>query len=158
MREIKLSRFVFKEKQTDLITMHIFCDASETGYGACSYEVAAEEKGGRRPTLLPHKAKVAPLKAQSIPCLKFCEALLGSKVTKAVSKSLSELSLHNEQFYAWTDSTIVLGCRGAEANCWSTFVANGVAKIQEIDFLKWSHVERTTILLTLRQEVLIHRS
>ena len=33
--EIKRSRFVLKEKQTDLVAMHVFCDASETGYGAC---------------------------------------------------------------------------------------------------------------------------
>ena len=32
------------------------------------------------------------------------------------------------------------GWLAAEANCWSTFVANRVAKIKEIDFLKWSHV------------------
>ena len=140
LREIKLNRFVLKEKQTDLVAMHVFCDASETGYGACIYVVAADEKGGRRATLLSAKAKVAPLKAQSIPRLELCAALLGCKLLKAVSESLSKLSLRIERFYAWTDSTIVLSWLAAEANCWSTFVANRVAKIQEIDFLEWNHV------------------
>ena len=64
LRDIKLSRFVLKEKQTDLVAMHVFCDASGTGYGACIYVVAADEKDGRRATLLSAEAKVAPLKAQ----------------------------------------------------------------------------------------------
>ena len=34
----------------------------------------------------------------------------------------------------------MLSWLAAEANCWSTFAANRVAKIQEIDSLKWSHV------------------
>ena len=120
--------------------MHVFCDASETGYGACIYVVGADEKGGRRATLLSAKSEVAPLKAQSIPRLELCAALLGCKLMKAVSESLSKLSLRIERFYAWTDSTIVLSWLAAEANCWSTFVANRVAKIQEIDFLEWNHV------------------
>ena len=60
---------------------------------------------------------------------------------KAVSESLSKLSLYVEQFYVRVDSIIVLSWLAAEANCWSTFVANRVAKIHENDFLKCSHVE-----------------
>ena len=124
LREIKLSRLVLKEKQTDLVAMHVFCDASETGYGACIYVVAADEKGGQRATLLSAKAKVAPLKTKPIPRLELCAALLGCKLLKAISESLSKLSLRIERFHAWTDSTIVLSWLAAEANCWSTFVAN----------------------------------
>ena len=98
LREIKLSRFVLKEKETDLVAMNVFCDASETGYGACIYVVAADEKGWRRATLLSDKAKAAPLKAQSIPRLELCAALLGCKIMKAVSDSLSKLTLHIERF------------------------------------------------------------
>ena len=90
--------------------------------------------------MLSAKAKLALLKAQSIPRVELCAALLDCKLMQAVSESLSKLSLHIEQVYAWTDSTIVLSWLAAEANCWSTFVANRVAKIQEVDFLKWSHV------------------
>ena len=100
MREIKLSRFVLKEKQTDLVAMHVFCGAPETGYRACIYVVAQDEKGGRKATLLSAKAKVTPLKAQSISRLKLCAALLGSKLMNAVSGSLSKLSLRIEQFNA----------------------------------------------------------
>ena len=120
--------------------MHVFCDASETGYGAYIYVVAADEKGGQRATLLSAKAKVAPLKTQPIPRLELCAALLGCKLLKAVSESLSKLSLRIERFHASMDSTLVLSWLAVEANCWSTFVANRVAKIQEIAFLEWSHV------------------
>ena len=85
--------FVLKEKQTDLVAMHVFYDASVTVYGACIYVVVADEKGGRRATLFSAKAKVAPLKAQPIPRLELCAALLECKLMKAVSESLSKLSL-----------------------------------------------------------------
>ena len=77
---------------------------------------------------------------------------------KAVSESLSKLSLRIERFYAWTDSTIVLSWLAAEANCWSTFVANRVAKIQEIDFLEWSHVGTHDNPADIASRGMIHRS
>ena len=118
----------------------MLCDASENGYGTCIYVVAQDEHGKRRATLLTAKAKVAPLKTQSIPRLELCAALLGSKLMKSVSGSLSQLSLQINHFYAWTDSTIVLSWLAAESNCWSTIVANRVAKIQENDNFRWNHV------------------
>ena len=72
---------------------------------------------------------MVPLKAQSNRRLGFHAALLGSKLIKAVSESFGNLSLHIDQFYARTDSTIVLSWMAAEANCWSTFVV--VVKTQE---------------------------
>ena len=45
--ERKVSRFVLKEKQTGLIAMHGFSDASVTAYGACIYVVENENSGWR---------------------------------------------------------------------------------------------------------------
>ena len=78
--------------------MHVLCDASQTGYGALIYVLTADERGGGRATLLSAKAKVAPLKGQSIPRLELCAALRGCTLMKAVSESLSKLNLHIEQF------------------------------------------------------------
>ena len=81
-----------------------------------------------------------PPKAQSVPRLELWEARLGCTLMKTESESLSNMSLQNERFYACTDATTVLTWLASEANYWSMFVANRVAKIQEFDFLKWSHV------------------
>ena len=76
LREIKLQRFVLRTEQADIVIFHLFCDASEIGYTACIFIVAQNEVGGRSSTLLTAKAKIAPLKTQSIPRLELRAALL----------------------------------------------------------------------------------
>ena len=75
----------------DLIDLHVFSDASETGFDNCIYVVAQDEQGGRRAVLLTAKAKVAPLKTQSF--LGLYAAILGSNLTKSVSESRNQMNL-----------------------------------------------------------------
>ena len=46
-----------------MVAVHVFYDASGTGYRACIYVVVAVEKDGRRASLFFAKAKVAPFKS-----------------------------------------------------------------------------------------------
>ena len=48
VRDIRLNRFVLKTKWTDLFDLHIPCDASKTGYGACINVVDQDEQGSQR--------------------------------------------------------------------------------------------------------------
>ena len=141
LRKIKLQRFVLRSKQADIVFLHLFCDASEIGYAACIFIVAQDELGGRSSTLLTAKAKIAPLKTQSIPRLELCAALLGCQLVNSVLESLNKMNVKIQAQYAWTDSTIVLNWLSSEPSVWATFVANRVAKIQENKNLIWNHVQ-----------------
>ena len=66
--------------------LHVVCDQSETGYDTCIYVVAHDEQASRTAVLLTAEAKVAPLKAKSIPRLEICAALLGFNLIKSVQK------------------------------------------------------------------------
>ena len=123
LRDLKLNRFLVKTKQTDLN------DAPETDFGVFIHVVAQDKQGGRKELLPTAKAKLELLKAQSNPHFELCAALLDSKLMKSVSKSLSQMNLKIKGECEWMDTTLVLSWRAAEANCWSTFVANRVAKI-----------------------------
>ena len=131
LREIKLQRFVLRTEQADNVIFHLFCDASEIGYAACIFIVAQNEVGGRSSTLLTAKAKIAPLKTQSIPRLELRAALLGCQLVNSVIESLNKMSVKIQSQYAWTDSTIVVNWLSSGPSVWVTFVANRVAKIQE---------------------------
>lgn len=80
-------------------------DASSDGYGQCSYiRIVADEQV--HCALVMGKARVAPTKVVTIPCL----GLAAATVSAAVSNILrEELELNIEQEFFWTDSQEVLG-------------------------------------------------
>ena len=141
LREIKLQRFVLRKEQADNVFLHLFGDASEIGYDACIFIVAQDELGERSSTLLTAKAKIAPLRTQSVPRLELCAALLGCQLVNSVLESLNKMSVKIQSQYAWTDSTIVLNWLSSEPSVWATFVDNRVAKCQENKNLIWNHVQ-----------------
>ncbi|KAL4006146.1 hypothetical protein ACER0C_005859 [Sarotherodon galilaeus] len=112
---------------TDIVKveLHHFCDASDLGYGACSYiRYLSNEKV--HCSLVMAKARVAPTKVTSIPRLELSAAL--------------QMWI-NEEFF-WTDSQVVLAYINNEARRFHVFVANRVQLIrQTTDPKQWHYID-----------------
>ncbi|XP_075162833.1 uncharacterized protein LOC142235462 [Haematobia irritans] len=118
------------------IEFHGFCDSSELAYAAVLY---ARVKWGSEihTSLLVSKSRVAPIKKLSLPRLELCGALL---LAELINVFLPQMDVTNRPLYLWSDSTIVLAWLKKPSHTWTTFVANRVAKIQDIVGGCWRHV------------------
>ena len=118
--------------------IHTFADASELGYGACSYIRSFDEDDTAYCSLMLGKTRVAPFrKLVTIPRLELQAALLAAKQCKSLK---SELGL-DCQSYLWSDSRIVLGYINNESKRFHTYVANRLSQIHEVSSTtQWNHV------------------
>ena len=123
-------------------TIHIFMDGSETGYCAVAYRctsVASNANGGTLPVFLMSKAKVAPLRTQSVPRLELLAAELGLKIFSDIKKAHG---LKDTDCFFWSDSKDVLDWLKAESRKLQRFVAHRIAKLQDLTPVQnWNHVE-----------------
>ena len=121
-----------------VIQLHHFSDASQAGYGQCSYLRLENDKGQVHCTLIMGKARVTPLKPTTIPRLELQAAVLSANAAKFLE---SELTYKDIQHFFWTDSKIVLGYIQNESARFHTYVANRVEQIhQATKPEQWHHV------------------
>ena len=110
------------------VSLHHFSNASELGYGQCSYIRIVSKKDQIHCCLLLGKATVVPKKFVSIPRLELTAASLSVKVASLLKEEL-DLSEVEERF--WTDSKVVLGNITNDVRWFKTFVANRVQQIKD---------------------------
>ena len=108
--------------------LHHFSDASQSGYGQCSYLRLTDDKGRIQCSLVMGKSRVTPLKPITVPRLELTAALVAAKVGLTVKKEL-EYEQVDETY--WTDSKTVLGYINNDARRFHVFVANRVQEIRE---------------------------
>ena len=142
--KIEIPRFIL-DKKMDInktpLQLHVFCDASTTAYAAAAYIRQPTDQGTFRVQLLVAKTKVAPIRTLCVPRLELCAALLGAQLVQSIVNSLEDERFPTLDLFAWTDSTITLAWIKEHPSRWKTFVANRVAKIQNvIPAEKWKHV------------------
>ena len=113
------------------IELHVFCDASTTAYAALVY-IRQSFDGTVHTRMLTAKTRVAPIRSLCVPRLELCAALLGANLVEAISSSLNDQRFPTPKVYAWTDSTVTLAWLQDFPRKWKTFVANRVAKIQNL--------------------------
>ncbi|GFX18272.1 integrase catalytic domain-containing protein [Trichonephila clavipes] len=111
------------------IVLQGFADASEAAYGAVVYLQCFLHNGATKVSILASKYRVAPIRVISIPRLEFCACVL---LAQLVKKIRSTLRLNISDIVLHTDSTIALAWLNTPANRLKTFVANSVAKVQEL--------------------------
>ena len=86
-------------------SLHHFLDASEKGYGQCSYIRLVNDEAKRHCSLLVGKSRVTPKKFLSIPRLELTAAVLSVKMACLIRK---ELNFGNIAEKFWADSQVVV--------------------------------------------------
>ncbi|GFX39617.1 integrase catalytic domain-containing protein [Trichonephila clavipes] len=125
------------DEVSDLIEIHIFCDASKLAYSAAAY-VKVRKQNEVLVNLIASKTRVAPLKAVTLPRLE----LLGALVAARLSSRVQEIVRKKKEckVFHWTDSKIVLFWIKGSSKRWKQFVANRVQEISELtDPDSWFH-------------------
>lgn len=119
--------------------VHHFSDASNVGYGQCTYLRLTNAAGQTNCTLVCAKARVVPIKKPTIPRLELQAAVLSVKASRFVKTHL-QIKPTVEIF--WTDSQIVIAYLRNVERRFHTFVAHRVNEIlthSTVD--QWLHVE-----------------
>ncbi len=104
--------------------IHMFCDASEYGFGAVGY-LRYIAKDQVVTTFLASKTRVAPLKVLSIPRLKLQGAVLAVRLGNLLQE---ELRLGPLKRIYWTDSMVVVQYPRNKSRRFKPFVANHIAE------------------------------
>ena len=110
------------------IEFHHFSDASETGYGQCSYIRLMNDRQEVYCSLVMAKARVTPLKMVTIPRLELMAALVSVRVSQFLEE---ELKYEAAKHVFWTDSRVVLGYITNDSTRFHTYVANRVQQIRD---------------------------
>ena len=115
-----------------------YIDASEHGYGQCSYIRYVNEDELIPCSLLFGKSRVSPRKFILIPRLELTAAVLSVKVTCLLRKEL-QINDFKERF--WTDSQVVLAYIRSNSKRFKVFVANRIHQIKEYTRVdRWHYV------------------
>ncbi|XP_071053586.1 uncharacterized protein [Onthophagus taurus] len=115
-------------KQSKIIEIHGFSDASTQAYGACVYLRSFESHKNISVQLVCAKSRVAPLKRVTVPRLELLGALLLSDLIIKVNVALG---LDISRIVCWTDSSVVLGWLAMDHSKLQVFVGNRIARILE---------------------------
>ncbi|GFX98583.1 integrase catalytic domain-containing protein [Trichonephila clavipes] len=137
IEEVKINRFIMADNNVRIV-LQGFADASKVAYGAVVYLQCFLHNGAAKVSILASKSRVAPIRVISIPRLQFCACVL---LAQLVKKIRSTLRLNISNIVLHTDSTIALAWLNTPAHRLKTFVANRVAKVQELtEGFQWNHV------------------
>ena len=119
--------------------LHNISDASETGYGNCSYLRLVDENGRIHCSLVMGKARVAPLRTVTIPRLELTAATVLVRVANVLKE---ELDYEELQDFYWTDSKVVLGFISNKSRRFHVYVANRTQLIRDQTSPdQWRYVE-----------------
>lgn len=118
--------------------IHIFSDASITGYGAVAYLRLCDESDNIHCSFLMGKARLAPMKIVTIPRLELTAAAVSVRIGALLKSELDDI--YDLKYH--TDSTTVLRYIINEQQRFHVFVANRVQLIRDYSNPnQWRYVE-----------------
>ena len=150
MQDLRIPRWVATLSTTDgMAELHVFCDASQVGYGVCAYRRCIGGGGEIHVSLVFARAHVVPLEMArqaakdeenhegSIPRLELTSCRLGAETGVSLERDSNEV--YTRKVY-WTDSECVLKWLMDTTSHFKTFIKNRVAKIHRTTDLKdWKY-------------------
>ena len=110
------------------VEFHHFSDASQNGYGQCSYLRLTDDNDRIHCSLVMGKSRVTSLKPVTIPRLELTAAAVASKIGCVLRK---ELEYEEVKETYWTYSKTVLGYINNDARRFQVFVGNRVQDIRD---------------------------
>lgn len=110
------------------VEQHHFSDASQAGYGQCSYLHLLNGSNQTHCSLVMGKARVTPLKLVAIPCLELTAVVLLVRVRQWF---VPELVYKDITEFFRTDSKVVMGYISNVTRRFHIFVANHIQQIYE---------------------------
>ena len=116
--------------------LNVFCDASESAYGAVAYLTVITDDH-RYTNLLFSKSRVAPVDSHSIPRLELMAAVLGAKLITFLRQ---ELPLTFQSTHLWSDSTTVLHWLASKEKL-PVFIRNRVDAIRSVPDVSHHYVK-----------------
>ena len=140
MENINVSRCYKPDSFLNLMKaeVHHFSDASEEGYGQCSYLRLISKFETIHCSLLIGKSRVSSMKYISILRLELTAATLSIKMSKLIKR---ELDIEDYEETYWTDSKVILGYINNEVKCFKIFVANRIQTIKEnLNIKQWKFI------------------
>ena len=138
--EIEIPRSYF-EGRVESMELHMFGDSSQDVFSAVAFlrgKVTAANRTSTELAFVFGKARVAPMKALTIPKLELQASLLAARLRKEIQNALT---LKIDKIFMWTDSTTVLHWLNSLEKQ-PVFVTNRVAEILELSTVdEWNYVK-----------------
>ena len=122
-----------------VVELHHFSDASQAGYGQCSYLRLLNESDQAHCSLVMGKSRVTQLKSVTIPRLELTAAVVSVRVSQWLGH---ELDYQDVTEFFWTDSKVVMGYINNVTRRFHVFVANRVQQIHEhTQARQWQYID-----------------
>lgn len=134
---IKIPRWLLGSVDIHSMSLHMFCDASQSAYAAVAF-LRIESSQGVRIQIIQGKSRVAPVKQVTIPRLELLAAVIGVRLYASIVDSCEIFK--NIRTFFWSDSSTCLAWIKRNEN-WTTFVKNRVDEILNVcDLNQWKFV------------------
>ena len=133
IKGIKLPRsFAKLGQRVKAVEIHAFSDASERGYASVVYLRVLYETGEVEIHFVSSKAKVSPIKKQSIPRLELLGATLMGRLVNSVRNVLQEeFPITPLKTFYWVDSMATL-CWIKNKKVWKQFIRHRINDILDV--------------------------
>lgn len=127
LQNLTISRSFKPHQRISNAQLHLFCDASEKGFGAVA-DLRSESPAGVHAGFVAARTRIAPLKTLSIPRLELQAAVMALRLAQQIKED-TRIQIGEPIF--WCDSTCVLSWIHAKKFRFHVFVENRLSEILE---------------------------